>query len=126
MAVISTHGYATEAARELMQRADSKDITIFIFHDADIGGYEIVRTIRDATKTMPDNNIRVEDLGLTVQGCIDMELEFEEFNRPRALPEKQNFTDLELEYFGGKEANTRAKTGWYLAGLAASELKSIH
>lgn len=106
MALMSSQGYATEAARELLAQADGEDITIFCFHDCDIGGYEIQRTLAEATDTMPDHNIRVEDIGLKVKECLEMELPFEDFNRPRALPAKLKVNAQEREFFEGVK-------GWY-------------
>lgn len=102
MAIIATEGYATVAARTMMAMAQDRDFTIFVFHDADPAGYEIARTIEQETASMPDNRIKIVDLGLDIQDCVDMELLPEFFTRKKALPSKQDFSEIELEYFTGE------------------------
>ena len=75
MAIIAGEGYACEATRVLLEKAQAEqDFTIFVLHDADPDGYNIARPIRDSTKRMPDHNIEVIDLGLIIQDAIDLGL----------------------------------------------------
>ena len=45
MAIIFGQGYAATACRDLLARSDIRDMKIFVLHDADIGGYNIARTL---------------------------------------------------------------------------------
>ena len=81
MAVIYGKGYSPTACRNLLARPDIRDMKLFVLHDADINGYDIARTLGEATKRMPDHNIEVIDLGLTVPQAIEHGLETEEFVR---------------------------------------------
>jgi 5S rRNA maturation endonuclease (ribonuclease M5) len=77
MAFMTAKGFATRAAKELLSRASDKEVTILVAHDADISGYEIARTLESATRTCPDIDIDVIDIGLTVKEALDMGLESE-------------------------------------------------
>lgn len=78
MAYMTAKGFATRAAKELLDRACSKDITILVAHDADISGYEIARTLESETRTTPDIDIETIDLGLTVKEALNMGLQSED------------------------------------------------
>ncbi|MCU7836219.1 MAG: hypothetical protein KZQ83_13335 [gamma proteobacterium symbiont of Taylorina sp.] len=56
-----------------------QDYTIFVLHDADPDGYNIARTLQEETARMPDHNIEVIDLGLSILHAVAMELENETF-----------------------------------------------
>ena len=92
MAIIYGKGFAVEACRTLLARSDIRDMQIFVLHDADDAGYNIARTLGEATERMPDHHIDVIDLGLTVPQAIGYGLETEEYTRRKALP-----ADLELD-----------------------------
>jgi hypothetical protein len=86
MAIIAGEGYASEAVRILLDKAQTgQDYTIFVLHDADPSGYDIARTIQDSTKRMPNHNIEVIDLGLRVQDAIDLNISCETFTRKNKL-----------------------------------------
>ncbi|MCL0058731.1 hypothetical protein M1O47_03520 [Dehalococcoidia bacterium] len=74
MALMTAKGFATRAAKLLLSHASGKDIAILAAHDADISGYEIVRTLKNETRTTRGMNIDVIDLGLTVKEALDMGL----------------------------------------------------
>jgi DNA topoisomerase VI subunit A len=103
MAVIGGEGYASEAIRILLEKAQvGQDYTIFVLHDADPDGYNIARTIQESTKRMPDHNIDVIDLGLTVQDAINMGIPSETFTRKKALVKELELNEIEHEYFDGE------------------------
>ncbi|GAH76664.1 unnamed protein product, partial [marine sediment metagenome] len=77
MALMTAKGFATRAAKQLLDHATTKDITILAAHDADISGYEIVRTLESETRTTRGMYIDVIDLGLTVKEALDMGLQAE-------------------------------------------------
>jgi hypothetical protein len=105
MAILAAEGYATVAARTLFKRAErDRDYTLFVVHDADPDGYNIARTLQEATARMPDYHVNVVDLGLTLQQGIDMGLQTETFERKKALPAALTLTETEKEYFTGRPA----------------------
>jgi len=101
MAIASTKGYPVEAVRELFARAEGGDYQLFVFHDADIDGYNIAHVMREATRRMPHHNVDVVDIGLTVADAVDLGLDSEPFNRKKDMPwrTRRRLTQLEREYF---------------------------
>jgi DNA topoisomerase VI subunit A len=86
MAVASAKGYPVEAVRELFSRAEGGNYQLFVFHDADIDGYNIARVMREATRRMPYHNVDVVDIGLTVEDALEMDLDSEPFSRTKSMP----------------------------------------
>lgn len=86
MGIASAKGYPVEAVRELFSRAEGGDYQLFVFHDADIDGYNIARVMREATRRMPRHNVDVVDIGLTVEDAVEMGLESEPFSRQKSIP----------------------------------------
>src|SRR5215212_306128 len=84
MAIMTGEGFATEAARKLLEQADQQEkMQVFVLHDADPSGYEIARTVREETARMPGYSVEVIDLGLTVQQAIERGVAPEEFDRKK-------------------------------------------
>ena len=109
MGVVAAEGYATEAARTLFAHADkNQNYQLFVFHDADPHGYNIARTLREATRRMPDYHVDVIDLGLKLEEALAMGLQTEDFTRKKALPEGLELTDTEREYFEGHKAGKQS------------------
>lgn len=108
MGLSAGKGYATEAARVLVEKASRRDLRIYCFHDADPDGYEIARTLSEATRRMPDHEVEIIDLGLTVAEAVEMGLESERFYRNDDLPGalEPKLTDLEREHFEGDFSHT--------------------
>jgi hypothetical protein len=106
MAIVYSRGYATEALHELLEAAEDGDYQIFVWHDADLDGYNICRNIRAATKRMPVS-VEVIDIGLTVEEALRIGCASEPFTDGDALPRelRETLTALELEYF--EERQTR-------------------
>jgi hypothetical protein len=86
MAIVGGKGYPTEAVRDLFSHAEGGDYQLFVFHDADLDGYNIARVMREATRRMPGYNVDVIDIGLTVEDALDMDLEPEPFSRKKDIP----------------------------------------
>ena len=87
MAIIYGKGFAVTACRESVGALrDPRTMKMFVLHDADVNGYNIARTLGEATRRMPNHSVDVIDLGLTVPQAIDAELETETFTRRKALP----------------------------------------
>src|SRR5262249_34378664 len=103
MAVIGAEGYASEAIRLLLTRADQhRRYRIFVFHDADPYGYNIARTLREETRRMPGYQVDVVDLGLHLEEALAIGLQTEKFTRKKALPAGLKLTEVERRYFEGR------------------------
>jgi DNA topoisomerase VI subunit A len=112
--VVSCVGYANEAARRLLAKAqDEAGWKIFIWHDADPHGYNICRTAGEATERMPDHHVDLINIGLRLEEGLAMGLPTETFTRKNALPAGilPALTDKELEAFTGDEYRTKDKQG---------------
>jgi hypothetical protein len=86
MAIVGGKGYPTEAVRDLFSHAEGGDYQLFVFHDADIDGYNIARVLGEETRRMPYHNLNVVDIGLTVEDALEMGLPAERFNRKADMP----------------------------------------
>ena len=102
MAIIYGKGFAPTACRDLLARSEIRDMKIFVLHDADIDGYDIARTLGEATRRMPNHSVDVIDLGLTVPQAIEYGLETEKFTRRKALPADLELDEAALEWFTGE------------------------
>jgi hypothetical protein len=85
MAICSGKGQPTEAVRTLFQRAEGGDYQLFVFHDADLDGYDIARVMAEETRRMPDYYVDVVDIGLTVEDALEMGLASEPFRRKKDI-----------------------------------------
>jgi Histidine kinase-, DNA gyrase B-, and HSP90-like ATPase len=121
IATIFSEGYSVTACRRLLARFAARDIKIFVLHDADIAGYNIARTLGDATERMPDHHIEIIDLGLTVPQALDPDLPgaggeplpTERFARQNELPSTLEFDPDALEWFTGEPFSAGwGKTHW--------------
>src|SRR4029077_1529448 len=77
MAIVYGQGFSVVACRDLLARTTPQEMKVYTVHDGDHSGYNIGRTVREPTVRMPDHNIEVIDLGLTVQQAIDLNLDWE-------------------------------------------------
>ena len=115
--IIASEGYAVRAAKALIQAAQQgHKMKVLCFHDADPAGYNIARTLSEATGAH-SYDIEVIDAGLHLEEAIELGLETEFFSRKKALPSSLTLTDLEIEYFGGEpktitSSNGKRKTQW--------------
>ncbi len=102
LAVISAQGYASEAARLLLSRAEAgHKCRIFVFHDADLAGYNIARTLAEETRRMPGHSIEVHDIGLKLEEALAMGLQTEPFRAQKKPPAKilARLTPVERDFF---------------------------
>jgi hypothetical protein len=101
MGIASAKGYPVEAVRDLFSRAEGGDYQLFVFHDADIDGYNIARVLGNATRRMPHHKVDVVDIGLTVEDALGMGLESEPFSRKKGIPwqVRRRLSDEAKEYF---------------------------
>jgi Uncharacterized protein conserved in bacteria C-term(DUF2220) len=105
MAIIYGSGYATEAIHELLETAEEGEYQLFIWHDADVDGYNIVRNLREETENIPGFVIDIIDIGLHVEEALRIGCASEPFTDNDALPRKLEplLNDAELEYFGERQ-----------------------
>jgi hypothetical protein len=77
--LISSKGFSTRAARDLVDKLAEHDepVTIFCVHDADASGGMIYQTFQEATKARGARKIRIVNLGLEPWEAIEMGLEIE-------------------------------------------------
>jgi hypothetical protein len=101
MAIIYGKGFSPTACRDLLARSEIRSMKLFVLHDADINGYNIARTLGEATRRMPDHSVDVIDLGLTVPQAIAVGLETETFIRRKALPSTLELDPDALVWFTG-------------------------
>jgi hypothetical protein len=115
MAIASAKGYPVEAVRELFSRAEGGDYQLFVFHDADLDGYNIARVMRQATRRMPGYSVDVKDIGLTVEDALEMGLDPEPFSRKKDVSWRllRSLSDVAKEYlynrspYGGEISGER-------------------
>ena len=78
-AVMSSKGFSTRAARDLVDKLAAHDelVTVFCVHDADAYGTMIFQTLQEATKARAARKIKIINLGLEPWEALDMGLEAE-------------------------------------------------
>src|SRR5262249_6891780 len=91
-ALMSSKGFTTRAARDLVDKLAEHDepVTIFCVHDADASGTMIYQTFQEETKARGARKIKIINLGLEPSEAIDMGLEvetIEETDRYRPVAE---------------------------------------
>jgi hypothetical protein len=105
MAIASAKGYPVEAVRELFARAEGGDYQLFVFHDADIDGYEIARVLGQETRRMPNHSVEVIDIGLSVEDALEMGIDPEPFSRKKGIPYtlSRRISETAREYFVNRQ-----------------------
>jgi DNA topoisomerase VI subunit A len=106
VAIFSTKGMSTTAARLLVDKLSAEGVPIFLLHDFDAAGMTIARTIQaDGRRYQFDSEPNVIDLGLRLEQSLEMSLESEEFIWPARQKQdpRENLrgcgaTDEELEF----------------------------
>jgi hypothetical protein len=78
-AVISSKGFSTRAARDLIDKLAEHDepVEVFVVHDADAAGGVIYQTLQEATKARGARKIKIINLGLEPWEALPMGLEVE-------------------------------------------------
>jgi hypothetical protein len=104
LAIVLSEGYASEACRTLLAKASTDQAyRIFVLHDADPAGYNIARTLREATERMPNYRVDVIDLGLFYAEALAMGIEPETFERKKELPQGLVLSEVERRAFEGRQ-----------------------
>jgi hypothetical protein len=78
--LMSSKGFSTRAARDLVDKLAAHDepVTIFCVHDADAAGTMIYQTFQEATKAREARKIKIVNLGLEPWEALAMGLEIED------------------------------------------------
>ncbi|WOH80908.1 hypothetical protein RX327_35075 [Bradyrhizobium sp. BEA-2-5] len=78
-AVMSSKGFSTRAARDLIDKLAAHDepVEVFCVHDADASGTMIFQTLQQETKARGARKIKIVNLGLEPWEAIEMGLEVE-------------------------------------------------
>jgi hypothetical protein len=115
MAVIYGEGFAAEATRDLLALCHARNITIFTLHDADRHGYDIVRCLENETRRMPDHNIEVIDLGLSVADAIAAGLPVESATYDKAIDGEllAGLDETEREWLAGEQVRSGRRSHWH-------------
>jgi hypothetical protein len=79
-ALMSSKGYTTRAARDLVDKLAAHDepCTIYCVHDADAYGTMIYQTFQEATRARGARKVRIVNLGLEPWEAIELGLEVED------------------------------------------------
>jgi len=113
MAICSGKGQPTEAVRTLFEHAQGRDFQLFVFHDADLDGYDIARVMSEETRRMPYYSVDVVDIGLTVEDALDMGLASEPFSRKKDISWelRMRLSDVAKEYLYQRKVYGRGIIG---------------
>jgi GNAT superfamily N-acetyltransferase len=113
MAICSGKGQPTEAVRTLFDRAEGGDYQLFVFHDADLDGYDIARVMAEETRRMPGYFVDVVDIGLTVEDALEMGLASEPFHRKKNISWelRMRLSDTAKEYLYQRNGYSRGISG---------------
>jgi hypothetical protein len=82
IALMSSKGFSTRAARDLIDKLAEHDepVTVFCVHDADAAGSMIFQTLQEETKARGARKVEIVNLGLEPWEAIAMGLEVEPFD----------------------------------------------
>jgi hypothetical protein len=82
-ALLTSKGYASRAARDLLDLLGDTDepLTFYALHDADGPGTMIYQTLQDGTKARPGRRVEIVNLGLDPAEALDMGLPVEPVKR---------------------------------------------
>jgi hypothetical protein len=86
-AVMSSKGFSTRAAKDLIDKlvAHDEPVEVFCAHDADASGTMIYQTLQDETKARGARKIKIVNLGLEPWEAIEKGLEVESVDEPKRL-----------------------------------------
>lgn len=82
-ALLSSKGFASRAARDVIDLLgdDDRELLFFAIHDADGPGTKILEALQEATKARPARRVTIVDLGLNPWEGVAMHLETENVER---------------------------------------------
>lgn len=87
-ALLSSKGFASRAARDVLDRMgdSSEDLMFFCIHDADAEGTKIHEALQSATRARPERRVVVVNLGLDPWEAVEMGLPIERVQRRKVAP----------------------------------------
>jgi hypothetical protein len=82
-ALLTSKGYASRAARDVLDLLGGTDepLTFFCIHDADGPGTMIYQTLQEATRARPGRAVQIVNLGLEPEEALAMQLQVEDVER---------------------------------------------
>jgi hypothetical protein len=94
-ALMSSKGYASRAARDLIDllAETSEPVQVFCAHDCDADGTMIYQNLCEATKARPERKIEIINLGLDVIEAQSMGLQVEELTKDRKSDRVADYCD---------------------------------
>ena len=112
-AVMSSKGFSTRAARDLIDKLAEHDepVEVFCVHDADASGTMIYQTLQEATKARGARKIKIINLGLEPWEAIEMGLEVETVEETeRVKPVADYVRERRRRRLGGLAADPPRRT----------------
>jgi hypothetical protein len=84
---MSSKGFSTRAARDLIDKLAEHDepVEVFCVHDADAPGTMIYQTLQEETKARGARKIKIINLGLDPWEAVEMGLEVETLEEPKRV-----------------------------------------
>jgi hypothetical protein len=117
IAVMSTKGMSTTAARHLLDRLADRVDKVLVLHDFDIAGFSIFGTLgSDGRRYQFENNVPVYDLGLRLADINAMDLQSEpieekqDWDRRAETLERHGASRAEIEFLRTRRVELNAMT----------------
>jgi len=112
-AIMSSKGFSTRAARDLIDKLVEHDepVTVFCVHDADAFGTTIYQALQEETRARGARKIKIINLGLEPEEAVEMGLEVEEVQeKDRRKPVASYVPDEWAEWLQTKRVELNAMT----------------
>jgi len=100
-ALLTSKGFATRAARDLLDLMGDteEELQFFCIHDADAYGTMIYQTIQNETRARPGRKVKIINLGLEPQEALDMGLECENLKAVKKFKPVADYVSSEWRYW---------------------------
>jgi hypothetical protein len=113
LAIMSSKGMSTTAARTLIEECSREQVKIFCLHDFDVSGFTILATSsRDTQRYAFEHEPEVIDIGLRLSDVLEMNLESEEVeikDDPIDRLARDGATPDEVTFLRGTTVNRNGK-----------------
>ena len=111
-AVMSSKGFSTRAARDLIDKLVEHDepVEVFCVHDADASGTMIYQTLQEATKARGARKIKIINLGLEPWEAVEMGLEVETLEEKERVKPVADYIQRARRRLGGLAADQPRRT----------------
>jgi Histidine kinase-, DNA gyrase B-, and HSP90-like ATPase len=130
LAIMSTKGMSTTAARMLLDRIAPEVDRIFVLHDFDISGFSIFGTLgTDSRRYTFENYVPVIDIGLRLDVAREMGLESEPVEKVNIDARAETLrchgaTEEEIAFLATRRVELNAMTSRQLVDLVESEMEA--